>query len=462
MVNSKGVQSQNAKMEYSNTEERSEWTEYDEYDENNPQYDDGYGNNEQEGKYDDQYYDQEYYHQQEQQESESTEQYPVAYEEDEAYEMYGHPLEEFELNFSKWCVYESEEGYPYYLEASTQHSQWEDPRTYGIVMVTSEEGYEDEEGESGQDNEGAVFTRPKKITPKKPPKEVTPQKITPRTRRSKPQRVLVEMTPPRHNASDIFSSSDEDDVMRSRVVDREERRLPYGRGGSEGHKSARGSPTRKTLTRSPLKTKSHSTGEMLLHVDHVDPLQGPPVAALAPPSSKKKSKKKKIVVVNVEPASPTRKSSSEDLSQSKSAVHLASTLRRSLVDSYQNSPKRTGNAFFDKNVMEGDDEGDTSNNQEPGTKLFASSGGKGRYDASNNDKYDDGSDWDVEEEEENEPAPPRSRWDFEDESKMRERARTAPSGVSRRKKEGGEALPRSKIFLGEEGTYGTGGNSFDR
>ncbi|CAE7758114.1 GABPB1, partial [Symbiodinium microadriaticum] len=48
------------------------------------------------------------------------------------------PLEEFELNFSTWCVYESEEGYPYYLETSSQHSQWEDPRVHGILIVSDE------------------------------------------------------------------------------------------------------------------------------------------------------------------------------------------------------------------------------------------------------------------------------------------------------------------------------------
>mmetsp|Transcript_24624 Transcript_24624/g.36263 ORF Transcript_24624/g.36263 Transcript_24624/m.36263 type:complete len:2041 (+) Transcript_24624:160-6282(+) len=44
-----------------------------------------------------------------------------------------HPLEEFNLFGTKWQVYLSDEGYKYYLDSATQHSQWDDPRTHGIL-----------------------------------------------------------------------------------------------------------------------------------------------------------------------------------------------------------------------------------------------------------------------------------------------------------------------------------------
>jgi hypothetical protein len=46
---------------------------------------------------------------------------------------YNAPYEEFELFDTLWHVYWTEEGYTYYLDTQTQHSQWDDPRTHGIL-----------------------------------------------------------------------------------------------------------------------------------------------------------------------------------------------------------------------------------------------------------------------------------------------------------------------------------------
>jgi len=47
---------------------------------------------------------------------------------------YSAPYEEFELFDTLWQVYWTEEGYPYYLDSQTQHSQWDDPRTHGLLQ----------------------------------------------------------------------------------------------------------------------------------------------------------------------------------------------------------------------------------------------------------------------------------------------------------------------------------------
>jgi hypothetical protein len=389
---------------------------------------------------------------------------------------YEAPLEEFELNYSKWCVYESEEGYPYYLEASTQHSQWEDPRTYGMVMPTA---YDDPTGEAedadvvyGQDEDGEVFTRPRRITPKKPtPKKATPKKVTPdrhaeaRAKRSKPQRVQVEMTPPRHGPGDLFSSSSDEEDVRAQMG-RERRRLPLVQEQEANPLSAR---NRAPPAKSPLSGKKAKSASDVLH------LQGPPVSALSPDSSsaKKKAKMtKKLVIMNVEAALTPRRASSDNVSydnpqlqiateesesQSKSAVRLASTLRRSLVDSIQNSPKHSGKAFFDdkpQDVMP------------PQSKRLFADKPANVHGMDKEVLYDSQDDWDAEEEESEEVdinvVPTRDRWDFSAEkNKMgnKQRPKTA-SNIADRMAPAPAPSGRGRIFLAEEGTYGSGGNKY--
>lgn len=50
------------------------------------------------------------------------------------------PYEEFELFDTVWQVYWTEEGYAYYLDSQTQHSQWDDPRTHGILQYDAVTG----------------------------------------------------------------------------------------------------------------------------------------------------------------------------------------------------------------------------------------------------------------------------------------------------------------------------------
>lgn len=386
---------------------------------------------------------------------------------------YGMPLEEFELNYSKWSVYESEEGYPYYLEASTQHSQWEDPRLYGVVLLTNDDGMREEnELVDGQDDEGEVFTRPRKITPKKlTPKKLTPKKSTPvkhaeaRAKRAKPQRVVVEMTPPRYGPGDLFSSSDEEDI-RTHMANREERRLPNSREKDSKNFSA---SNRSPEARSPLSAKKTGPAIDLLRV------QGPPVSALSPDlsaSAAKRKTKKKLVILNVEASlspRPVSEKNTYDMFpeqaaqeyQAKSAVHLASTLRRSLVDSIQNSPKRSGTAFFDNGKQQTIASSDSVRTPQ-GKRFYGQSEGRGERVA----VYDSGDDWDVEEESVGveggvKVSPKRDRWDFSAE-KRRER-KTGPRTDSNRSDERTArpaSMEKSKIFSTEDGTYGSGGNIY--
>ena len=62
-----------------------------------------------------------------------------------AVESYEEALEEFECLGRYWSVYKTEEGHLYYLDASDQHSQWEDPREVGVQVIDYEEGGGDEE-----------------------------------------------------------------------------------------------------------------------------------------------------------------------------------------------------------------------------------------------------------------------------------------------------------------------------
>ena len=380
------------------------------------------------------------------------------------------PLEEFEWNFSNWRVYESEEGLPYYLDTSSQHSQWEDPRVCGLVMPGEEYGDAawpveggDADWQDAYDPSGAgcEFTRPRRITPKKPtPKKSTPNKSTPqkhaeaRAKRSKPQRVVVDMTPPRRPPADVFSSSDEDGI-RMHMAGHSDRRLPDGRGMvSKGRED----PGPSTPANSPLPrklaVKSMSTSDVL----SPDVLQGPPLAALGAPSTKKKSRK--IVLMD---ASPRKHAFGETEgggvnqspleSPSRSAVHLASTLQRSLT---LNSPRRPPESMFLRRRDDGDDEAQ----REPPLRPSSTS-----------DIYDDGSDWDVAEEEAGLGGHPvRSRWDFEEEAyghgkaghsgfNGRERARTAPQEASY-PSSSRQAEGRGRIYTPEDGAYGSGGNKF--
>ena len=53
---------------------------------------------------------------------------------------YTRPLEEFELGGTQWAVYQTEEGYHYYLDSATEHSQWEDPRSHGLLRYDEATG----------------------------------------------------------------------------------------------------------------------------------------------------------------------------------------------------------------------------------------------------------------------------------------------------------------------------------
>jgi hypothetical protein len=46
-------------------------------------------------------------------------------------QYFASPLEEFEVLGARWQVFNTEEGYTYYLDSASGHSQWEDPRTHG-------------------------------------------------------------------------------------------------------------------------------------------------------------------------------------------------------------------------------------------------------------------------------------------------------------------------------------------
>jgi ankyrin repeat protein len=53
---------------------------------------------------------------------------------------YSQPIETFHHIGRTWSSYYSEEGYVYYLDTNSEHSQWEDPRTHGFILqITTED-----------------------------------------------------------------------------------------------------------------------------------------------------------------------------------------------------------------------------------------------------------------------------------------------------------------------------------
>ncbi len=53
---------------------------------------------------------------------------------------YSNPIETFDHIGRTWSSYYSEEGYVYYLDTNSEHSQWEDPRTHGLILqITTED-----------------------------------------------------------------------------------------------------------------------------------------------------------------------------------------------------------------------------------------------------------------------------------------------------------------------------------
>lgn len=57
-------------------------------------------------------------------------------ESDENQYSYAAPLEEFESLGHRWQVFQTDEGYYYYLIEGSEHSQWDDPRTHGYQAYT--------------------------------------------------------------------------------------------------------------------------------------------------------------------------------------------------------------------------------------------------------------------------------------------------------------------------------------
>ena len=52
---------------------------------------------------------------------------------------YSKPVETFDHIGRAWSSYYSDEGYLYYLDTNSEHSQWEDPRTHGLILQISTE-----------------------------------------------------------------------------------------------------------------------------------------------------------------------------------------------------------------------------------------------------------------------------------------------------------------------------------
>jgi hypothetical protein len=147
---------------------------------------------------------------------------------------YSAPSEEFELFDTLWQVYWTEEGYAYYLDSQTQHSQWDDPRTHGLLQYdevtgelitdnTSTQIDNADDDFSRQDNKNKdeimlalqqqdSFLQPKTMAPKN---DFSPQKLPgpKRVQSMKPQKITAnsaDLSPFKTDNSDDDSNSDAD------------------------------------------------------------------------------------------------------------------------------------------------------------------------------------------------------------------------------------------------------------
>ena len=93
----------------------------------------------------------------------------------DGYEEYQQPLEEFEFDGRYWSVYQTEEGDTYYLDTSSEHSQWDDPREHGIIHY-DENGEVDTTTNDSSDVEYRHIST-NKMSPKaaSPPKSPSPK-----------------------------------------------------------------------------------------------------------------------------------------------------------------------------------------------------------------------------------------------------------------------------------------------
>ena len=153
---------------------------------------------------------------------------------------YTTPSEEFELFETVWHVYWTEEGYAYYLDTLTQHSQWDDPRTHGLLQydeitgellvdnmsasVLESAGSSDfqQNYEANEEIQLALQQQDSFLQPKAPPtpnRDLSPQKrpATKRVQSMKPQKILANTADMSPYKTDTNTSDDSDgDNDRSR------------------------------------------------------------------------------------------------------------------------------------------------------------------------------------------------------------------------------------------------------
>jgi hypothetical protein len=77
------------------------------------------------------------------------------------------PLEVFSLFGTLWEVYKTEEGYEYYLDSISKHSQWDDPRTHGLQHYNDTEQVDQVESAETIVTTDKAFVKPKTRSPRK-------------------------------------------------------------------------------------------------------------------------------------------------------------------------------------------------------------------------------------------------------------------------------------------------------
>ena len=166
---------------------------------------------------------------------------------------YNAPYEEFEWFNTMWQVYWTEDGYIYYLDTQTQHSQWDDPRVHGLVQYDEITGEMICDATSSDvnvgDNIGENVNEDVRLALKHQdaflkPKSATPKRDLPRRQKrgnsTKPQKFVVDGADMSPFKTDTDDSASETEGKRFSVPARKTRQLSSKKipfGSTEGDSS---------------------------------------------------------------------------------------------------------------------------------------------------------------------------------------------------------------------------------
>jgi hypothetical protein len=222
------------------------------------------------------------------------------------------PLDNFLHDDNLWYTFATEDSHMYYLESATQHTQWEDPRIYGLITYSDDHGLTEEEFSAGNElgNINSITLSPSRrshqVTPKKsprPPNKVTPdRRISPAAKEFHKPR-SVPLSPIKNGVDSISVNSPIPSRTRNKP-------LPPPLAESADDEDVDAILRRVSERHNGLHRKDHHITSSSISPDayaHSPPekaIPGPSLNLLTPPESNQKKSKRRIIVVDSDTESP--------------------------------------------------------------------------------------------------------------------------------------------------------------